>query len=61
MLYLSIYLLFLTLTPGAYKPRRYPKWPGALLVTIWWVGVSVRCRGCSRSSSLTTTYGSLAG
>ena len=40
-LYLSLYLLFLSLTPGAYRKRRYPKWPGALLVTVWWVGVTI--------------------
>jgi membrane protein len=40
-LYLSLYLLFYTLTPAAYRKRRYPKWPGALLVTGWWVGVTV--------------------
>src|SRR5690606_3334733 len=40
-LYTSLYLLFLTLTPATYRARRYPKWPGALLVTCWWVGVTI--------------------
>jgi membrane protein len=58
----SIYLLFLTLTPGAYRVRRYPKWPGALLVTGWWVGVTLALPPLLRSVlSYNLTYGSLAG
>ena len=61
-LYLSLYLLFYTLTPAAYRQRRYPKWPGALLVTGWWVGVTVALPPLLRSVfSYDVTYGSLAG
>ena len=61
-LYLSLYLLFLSLTPGAYRKRRYPKWPGALLVTVWWVAVTVALPAVLRSFfSYDATYGSLAG
>ena len=61
-LYLSLYLLFYTLTPAAYRKRRYPKWPGALLVTAWWVGVTVALPPLLRSVfSYDLTYGSLAG
>lgn len=61
-LYLSLYLLFYTLTPAAYRKRRYPKWPGALLVTLWWVGVTVALPPLLRSVfSYDMTYGSLAG
>ena len=61
-LYLSIYLLFLSLTPGAYRKRRYPKWPGALLVTGWWVGVTIALPAVLRGFfSYDATYGSLAG
>ena len=61
-LYLSLYLLFLSLTPGAYRKRRYPKWPGALLVTVWWVGVTIALPAVLRSFfSYDLTYGSLAG
>ena len=61
-LYLSIYLLFLSLTPGAYRKRRYPKWPGALLVTVWWVAVTIALPAVLRSFfSYDLTYGSLAG
>ena len=61
-LYLSIYLLFLSLTPGAYRKRRYPKWPGALLVTVWWVGVTIALPAVLHGFfSYDATYGSLAG
>ena len=62
MLYLSIYALFLSLTPSAYRSRRYPKWPGALLVTVWWVAITVALPGVLRNLlSYDLTYGSLAG
>jgi membrane protein len=61
-LYLSLYLLFLSLTPGAYRKRRYPKWPGALLVTVWWVLVTITLPGILRAFfTYDLTYGSLAG
>jgi membrane protein len=61
-LYLSIYLLFLSLTPGAYRKRRYPKWPGALLVTVWWVAVTIALPSVLRAFfAYDLTYGSLAG
>lgn len=61
-LFAALYLLFYTLTPAAYRKRRYPKWPGALLVTAWWVGVTVALPPLLRSVfSYDTTYGSLAG
>ena len=62
IIYASLFLLFLTLTPSSYRKRRYPKWPGALLVTIWWVGVSSALPGIlHRFFSYDLTYGSLAG
>ena len=61
-LFLSIYLLFLSLTPAIYQRRRYPKWPGALLVTGWWVMVVIMLPRVLRSFlSYDLTYGSLAG
>lgn len=61
-LYVSLYLLFYTLTPAAYRKRRYPKWPGALLVTLWWVGVTLALPPLLRGVfSYDITYGSLAG
>ena len=58
----SMYMLFYTLTPGAYRDRRYPKWPGALAVTGWWVGVTIALPIVLRQFfSYDLTYGSLAG
>ncbi len=58
----SIYLLFYTLTPSAYRHRRYPKWPGALAVTIWWISVTLLLpKVLSNLFSYDLTYGSLAG
>jgi membrane protein len=61
-LYGSLYLLFYTLTPFAYRRPRYPKWPGALLVTMWWILVALALPPLLRSVfSYNLTYGSLAG
>ncbi len=60
--YLSIFLLFLSLTPAAYRSKRYPKWPGALLVAIWWVLITALFPPLLSSMfSYSLTYGSLAG
>lgn len=62
ILYLSIYALFLSLTPSTYRNRRYPKWPGALLVTLWWIAVTVALPAVLRVFfTYDLTYGSLAG
>lgn len=61
-LYLSIYALFYSLTPAAYRKRTYPKWPGALLVTVWWVAVTMLLPPVLRSFfAYDLTYGSLTG
>jgi membrane protein len=58
----SLYLLFYTLTPYAYRENRYPKWPGALLVTLWWILVTLSLPPLLRTVfSYDLTYGSLAG
>ena len=62
VLFGAIYLLFLGLTPGAYRARCYPKWPGALLVTVWWGVVSIVLPVLLRFVfKYNLTYGSLAG
>jgi membrane protein len=62
VLFASLYLLFLSLTPSAYRFRRYPKWPGALFVTLWWVAVTIALPWALRSVfNYSLTYGSLAG
>jgi membrane protein len=61
-LYGSLYLLFYTLSPHAYRQPRYPKWPGALLVAGWWILVAIALPPLLRSVfSYNLTYGSLAG
>jgi membrane protein len=62
MLYTSIYTLFYTLTPSAYQKPIYPRWPGALLVTAWWVMVALGLPRVLRTFfTYDLTYGSLAG
>ncbi|MEO6152890.1 MAG: YihY/virulence factor BrkB family protein [Croceibacterium sp.] len=61
-LYLSIYVMFYSLTPATYRVRRYPKWPGALLVTLWWVAITAALPPLLHSIwNYDRTYGSLAG
>lgn len=60
--FVSVYLLFLSLTPQAYRKRRYPKWPGALLVTLWWFAVSTALPPLLHDFfTYDLTYGPLAG
>ena len=61
-LFASIYFLFYALTPRTYRERRYPKWPGALATTVWWVGVTVAMPPVLRNFfSYDLTYGALSG
>lgn len=61
-LFLSIYLLFVALTPAPYRNRRFRKWPGALLVTLWWSGATLALPPVLGSLlSYDLVYGSLAG
>ncbi|MCA1749784.1 MAG: YihY/virulence factor BrkB family protein [Sphingomonadales bacterium] len=58
----SLYLVFWSLTPRSYRSRVYPKWPGALLVTVWWIGTTALMPlVLSMLISYDLTYGSLAG
>jgi membrane protein len=62
VLYGSIFALFLSLTPGRYRGSGYPKWPGALLVTLWWTLVTAALPAVVRHAmTYNLTYGSLAG
>jgi membrane protein len=58
----TIYALILFLTPSRYRKSRDRKWPGALLITVWWMAMLEAlpftiglCGGYD------LTYGSLAG
>ena len=58
----SLYLVFYTLTPSEYRGRRYPKWPGPLFTTLWWMGVATAMPPVLRMFfTYNLTYGSLAG
>ncbi len=62
VLFLSMYLLFFILTPGAYRKSGCPRWPGAALVTLWWGFVSTALPvGLRVLLKYDLTYGSLAG
>ena len=62
VLFASIFLLFLSLTPSVYRDARYPKWPGALFVTVWWVAVTMALPWALHwVFNYNLTYGSLAG
>jgi membrane protein len=61
-LYVSIFALFHSLTPSAYRKPIYPRWPGALLVTLWWVIAAIALpRVLHTFFTYDLTYGSLAG
>ncbi|UOR16210.1 YihY/virulence factor BrkB family protein [Qipengyuania aquimaris] len=58
----SLYLIFYTLTPSKYRRRRYPKWPGVLLTTLWWIAVTtIMPAVLSNFFTYNLTYGGLAG
>lgn len=58
----SLYLIFYTLTPSEYRRRRYPKWPGVLLTTLWWIAVTTIMPAVLTSFfAYDLTYGGLAG
>lgn len=61
-LFLAIYMLFYSLTPSKYRRKQFPKWPGALFTTLWWIGVTLALPPLLASLlSYDATYGSLAG
>jgi len=58
----SLFVLFYTLTPSAYRKRGFPKWPGALFTALWWMGVAAALPMVLRNVfTYDLTYGSLAG
>jgi membrane protein len=61
-LYGTIYALFVVLTPSRYRKRTCRKWPGALLVTVWWLGTAeLLPKAIAFVGGYSLTYGSLAG
>ena len=61
-LFFTFYVLFFALTPARYRKRECAKWPGALLITVWWlVTVEVLPWALGLLGGYSLTYGSLAG
>jgi membrane protein len=61
-LFVTFYILFLALTPSRYRKLECRKWPGALLVTTWWLlTVELLPRAIGLFGGYALTYGSLAG
>jgi membrane protein len=58
----SLYQLFWALAPGKYRARTYPKWPGAVFTTVWWLAVTTALPPVLKGFfTYDLTYGSLAG
>ena len=61
-LFISLYLLFYTLTPGKYRKTSCPKWPGAAFTAFWWIGMTMGLPWVlGKLGGYDRTYGSLAG
>lgn len=62
VLFLAIYTIYRGLAPRKYRGSLYPKWPGAVLVSAWWVGCTMVLPWfVSTVTNYDLTYGSLAG
>ena len=62
MLFVAIYIIYRGLTPREYRARIYPTWPGAVLVSLWWLGCTMILPWFVYSmADYDLTYGSLAG
>lgn len=62
ILFAAIYIVFRGLTPRKYRSSAFPKWPGAALVSLWWLGCTMLLPWFLTSvSNYDLTYGSLAG
>ena len=62
ILFGSVYLIFVSLTPRKYRRLKCKKWPGALFITLWWLATTaVLPAALSSLGGYDLTYGSLAG
>jgi hypothetical protein len=60
--FIGWFVIFWTLAPPEYRGRAFPKWPGALVTTLWWTGaLALLPPALSLFGSYALTYGSLAG
>ena len=61
-LFVTFYGLFFALTPARYRKQTCRKWPGALLITAWWLAtVEILPSVLGLLGGYSLTYGSLAG
>ena len=61
-LFFTFYVLFFALTPARYRKLGCRKWPGALLITAWWLAtVEILPSALGLLGGYSRTYGSLAG
>ena len=61
-LYGTIYAIIVVLTPSRYRGKHCRKWPGAALITIWWLGTAeLLPEAIKLAGGYDLTYGSLAG
>ncbi len=59
---MTFYFTLLALTPSRYRKLTCRKWPGALLITIWWIATAELLPATlSLLGGYEITYGSLAG
>lgn len=62
VLYANVYFLFFLLTPSRYRKGGCRKWPGALLITAWWLlTAELLPQVIGLLGGYDLTYGSLAG
>lgn len=62
VLFAALYILFRTITPRRYRGPGNPKWPGAVLVSAWWLASTmILPLFLANATNYDLTYGSLAG
>jgi len=62
IMYLALYMLFMSVTPGKYRKKGCPRWPGAAFTTLWWISATALLPVfLANLSNYDLTYGSLAG
>ena len=62
VLFLTLYALFHQTCPSSYRRPDCPKWPGAVLVSSWWLGATALLPVfLANVANYDLTYGSLAG
>ena len=62
VLFATLYLLFRLLTPRDYRLSQFPKWPGAVFISLWWLLITGALPLFLKyAAGFQLTYGSLAG